>query len=462
MLKMKNNLKNTLLKYFLLFSITILSILWILQAILFQSFYKEQKMNDVYYVSSKLKNYKNNSNFYQEISSLAIDKGDCIEINDNNYDLLYQSNYMGKGCIYNKETTYSYKFDFITNNKIDEKYFIKNNKYKNETFIYALRLNNGEYAFINTSIEPIDGTVFLIRKELIIITIIVLILSYIMAYYLSNHISRPIKNMSDKARILATGNFDIEFMTDSKILEIEELSQSLNYAKTELNGMDEMKRDLLANVSHDLKTPLTLIKGTAEMLEDLHKDNPEKRSSDVQTITEEVDRLTNLVNDILDLSKMNSIQEELMIEDFDLIDLIQSILKRYDVLKETEKYEFIFNYPKESIMIHADKKKMEQVIYNLINNAIQYTGDDNTIYIDINIEKDVIVKIRDTGKGIDKKEIPYIWDKYYKNKKKHKRNLVGTGLGLSIVKKILDQHHFSYGVESIKNQGTTFYFSITK
>ena len=460
MLKMKNNLKNTLLKYFLLFSITILSILWILQTILFQSFYKEQKMNDVYYVSSKLKNYKNNSNFYQEISSLAIDKGVCIEINDNNYDLLYQSNYMGKGCIYNKETTYSYKFDFITNNKSDETYFIKNNKYKNETFIYAFRLINGQYAFINTSIEPIDGTVFLIRKELIIITIIVLILSYIMAYYLSNHISKPIKNINDKARILATGNFNIEFMTDSKILEIEELSHSLNYAKTELNGMDEMKRDLLANVSHDLKTPLTLIKGTAEMLEDLHKDNPEKRSSDVQTIIEEVDRLTNLVNDILDLSKMNSIQEELMIEDFDLITLIQNIIKRYDVLHETEKYEFIFNYPKDSIVVQADKKKMEQVIYNLINNAIQYTGDDNTIYIDIIIDKDILVKTRDTGKGIDKKEIPYIWDKYYKNKKKHKRNLVGTGLGLSIVKKILDQHHFSYGVESIKNQGSTFYFII--
>ena len=159
---------------------------------------------------------------------------------------------------------------------------------------------------------------------------------------------------------------------------------------------------------------------------------------------------------------MNSIQEELMVEDFDLIDLIQSILKRYDVLKETEKYEFIFNYPKESIMIHADKKKMEQVIYNLINNAIQYTGDDNTIYIDINIEKDVIVKIRDTGKGIDKKEIPYIWDKYYKNKKKHKRNLVGTGLGLSIVKNILELHKYEYGVKTKKDKGSNFYFIIPK
>ena len=462
MLRTKNNLKNTLLKYFILFSISILGLLWILQAILFQSFYKDQKINDVYYVSSKLKKIDNSSNFYQDISNLAIDKNVCIEINNNNYDLLYQSNYIGKGCILNKETTYSYKFDFITNNKKEETYYIKNDKYNNETIVYAVRLNNNEFAFINTSIEPVDGIVLLIRKELIVITIMVLILSYIMAYYLSNNLSKPIKNMNDKARILATGNFDIEFLNDSKILEIEELSQSLNYAKDELSVMEEMKRDLLANVSHDLKTPLTLIKGTAEMLEDLHRDNPEKRSSDIQTITEEVDRLTNLVNDILDLSKMNSIQEELILEDFDLVVLIQNILKRYDVLKETEKYKFVFDYPKKTIIINADKKKIEQVIYNLINNAIQYTGDDNTIYIDIIIEKEIIVKIRDTGKGIDKKEIPFIWDKYYKNKKKHKRNLVGTGLGLSIVKKILDQHHFSYGVESIKNQGTTFYFSITK
>ena len=111
MLRTKNNLKNTLLKYFILFSISILGLLWILQAILFQSFYKNQKINDVYYVSSKLKKIDNSSNFYQDISNLAIDKNVCIEINNNNYDLLYQSNYIGKGCILNKETTYSYKFD---------------------------------------------------------------------------------------------------------------------------------------------------------------------------------------------------------------------------------------------------------------------------------------------------------------------------------------------------------------
>ena len=114
---------------------------------------------------------------------------------------------------------------------------------------------------------------------------------------------------------------------------------------------------------------------------------------------------------------------------------------------------------------HLGTEKSQEVMERLYDHIISHKNtkvEDLSKVEDIIIDKDILVKIRDTGKGIDKKEIPYIWDKYYKNKKKHKRNLVGTGLGLSIVKKILDQHHFSYGVESIKNQGTTFYFSITK
>lgn len=113
-------------------------------------------------------------------------------------------------------------------------------------------------------------------------------------------------------------------------------------------------------------------------------------------------------------------------------------------------------------MINADKKMIEQVIYNLINNAINYTGDDKVVTIKISLADNILVEIIDTGKGINKSELPYIWDKYYKNKKKHKRNLIGTGLGLSIVKNILKLHEYEYGVKSRKNKGSTFYFIIPK
>jgi signal transduction histidine kinase len=113
--------------------------------------------------------------------------------------------------------------------------------------------------------------------------------------------------------------------------------------------------------------------------------------------------------------------------------------------------------------VSADKQKMMQVIYNLINNAINYTGDDKKVFIKVSkVKKEYLVEIKDTGKGIKKEEIPYIWDKYYKKDKKHQRNVVSTGIGLSIVKEILTKHKFDYGVKSVPKKGTTFYFKIKK
>ena len=155
-------------------------------------------------------------------------------------------------------------------------------------------------------------------------------------------------------------------------------------------------------------------------------------------------------------------KETLNIEKFDIIELIRDILKRYQIIKETENYNLILESP-QSIIVKADKKRISQVIYNLINNAINYTGDDLKVTIRITEnQKDCKIKIIDTGKGIDEKDLPNIWNRYYKKEKNHKRNVVGTGLGLSIVKNILEQHNFKYGVNSIKNKGTTFYFQIKK
>ena len=128
----------------------------------------------------------------------------------------------------------------------------------------------------------------------------------------------------------------------------------------------------------------------------------------------------------------------------------------------TENYTFKITSPK-TATVHADRNKISQVIYNLVNNAINYTVDDQTVYIDVKENKnDYMVEIKDTGKGIDDETIKHVWDRYYKTEKKHKRNKVGTGLGLSIVKGILDAHKFTYGVKSKAGKGTNFYFTIKK
>lgn len=462
MLKMTNNLKNEFLKYFLIFSLFILGILWLFQILFFKSFYRIQKINDIKLVSEKMKKNKNNPNFEEITNNLAFDRSVCIEIIDKNYDLLYGSTYFGKGCISGGERTSQYKYDFITSNQEEKNYETINPKFNNNTLIHALKLNNNQYAFINTSIEPVDSIISLIHKQLIAITIITLLLSYILAYFISNHIAKPIKEINNEAKKLTKGNYQLQFTSNSKIQELEELSNTLILTNKELNKTEELRRDLMANISHDLKTPLTMIKAYAEMAQDLHQNNKEKQEEDMNTIIKETDRLTILVNDILDLSKMESIEEKLQLEKFDLISLIDDILKRYNVLEETEKYTFNFIHKDKKLIIAADKKRLEQVIYNLLNNAINYAGEDKQVTIKIINTRNIKVEIQDTGKGIKKEDIPYIWDKYYKNKKKHKRNLIGTGLGLSIVKKILEEHKYPYGVKTKEGKGTTFYFEIPK
>ena len=218
----------------------------------------------------------------------------------------------------------------------------------------------------------------------------------------------------------------------------------------------------MANVGHDLKTPLTLIKSYAEMVRDITYKDKAKMDDNLNVIINETDRLNELVNDILTLSKIEASADTLNLEEYDLVKQIDEIMDKFQILSETEDYNFIYSGV-ESGMVYADRNKISQVIYNLLNNAINYTGDDQTVYINVEEnKKDYLVEIKDTGKGIDDETIKHVWDRYYKTEKKHKRNKVGTGLGLSIVKGILDAHEFTYGVKSKKGSGTNFYFTVNK
>ena len=443
-----NSLNVHIWKYFLLFSVIILSFLWVFQGLFLDSYYKYGKINDIKKVADVVKVYQNSRNFSTVVNAASLDRSVCVEVIDRYYGTLYTSSFLGKGCFTGKEKNTKYKYDFISSQLDNRTYELINPEFNNETLVYAVKLNGGRYAFINTSVEPIDSTISLLRGQLIVITIILLLLSFVLSYFISNLISSPIVKINKSAKRLAKGEFDVEFYIDSKISELNELSRTLNYTKDELSKTEELRRDLMANVSHDLKTPLTMIKAYAEMGRDLHKDSKKKREKDMDTIIEEVDRLTILVNDILDLSKMQSNIEKIEITEFNIVDLVNDIINRYSVYSELEDYKFIFNHDQEVILIKADYKKMEQVIYNLINNAINYTGEDNTVIINVKVDDVIRVEIIDSGKGIKEEDIPYIWDKYYKNSKKHKRNLIGTGLGLSIVKNILELHNYKYGVLS--------------
>ena len=400
------------------------------------------------------------TNIIESMDDITLDNNICLEYMDYYGNQYYYNNkisscLLGRNKIIDKELV---KFKQSGEETAFEK--ILNPINNSVSLLYCIKKGNG-YIFLFTSLEDIGTTTSLIKNQLIYVTLLAILFSIIIALFLSRRIAKPISDMTKKAEKLAEGNYNVQFTTTG-IKEIDELANTLNYLEQEVSKTDEYRRDLMANVSHDLKTPLTMIKAYAEMIRDITLNNKEKTKENLNVIIDETDRLNILVNDILELSKLQNNQDNLNIEKFDIVELINDILKRYQIIKETENYKLILESPA-SIMVKADKKRISQVIYNLINNAINYTGDDLTVTIKITENtKECKIEIIDTGKGIDEKDLSNIWNRYYKKEKNHKRNVVGTGLGLSIVKNILEQHHFKYGVNSIKDKGTTFYFQVKK
>ena len=442
------------------FSYFILLFLFFMQILLLNYFYEIYKTNQLNDVINNLKTTKDLDVY--KLEDIAYEYGICISVYHNG-SINIISNMYNQGCLIgDSKTGTEYVKSFVESGKTESTTIFNNNRFNNKTLVRALKYNDDVYIFLNSSIQPFDASIRLLKSQFLYISIIIFSISLIIGYFISRLISKPIVDLSSQARRLAEGNFNVKFSTDSKIEEIRELASTFDLAKNELSKTDELRRDLLANVGHDLKTPLTMIKAYAEMIKDFENMSVQKRNENLNIIIEETDRLNILVSDILDLSKLQSDTYELKIEEFDLDKLIRDVIKRYYILIDSEGYQFVYDN-EDPIMVMGDKKRIEQVIYNLINNAINYTGDDKTVYINlVNEKKKVIVKIRDTGKGIKKEDIKYIWNKYYHNEKKHKRNAVGTGLGLSIVKTILDSHNFKYGVDSKINKGTTFYFEINK
>ena len=282
-----------------------------------------------------------------------------------------------------------------------------------------------------------------------------------MSIIFSNSISKPIINISKAALKLPQGQFDMPKQKHC-FTEINELTDTLSSASVEIAKADTLRKDLMANISHDLRTPLTMIKAYAEMIRDLSGDNPEKREKHLQVIIDETDRLTSLVTDILDLSKLQSGVAELKYETINLSEHLGDIVPRFSLLNEIKDYNVVLN-AEPDIFINADITKIDQVVYNFINNALTYTGDDKTVRVNLYHKTPTTARLEvcDSGIGIDPENLKYVWDRYYRVKKDgetHQRAKKGSGLGLSIVKGVLEMHRFNFGADSMVGVGSTFWF----
>lgn len=456
-----NSIKFKTLGYLSLFSIFILLLFWELQMVFLDVLYEKYQIKDMNNMAKEIY-AADSSSLRLLLNELVYNNSVCIEhLSSDGVSTLY--NDKSTGCLLGKRNSIlsEYKNELIESGEELKAIKFVNPDYESEALLYGIKVNKGEYVFLFSMLSDVNSNSMAIKGQLIYITLLVIIFAILISMFLSKMISKPIEQITAKSKQLANGEYNVVFDKNG-ILEIDELADTLNYLESEVSKTDEYRRDLMANVSHDLKTPLTMIKAYAEMIRDISYKDKEKMDKHLEVIISETDRLNILVGDILTLSKLQANADILNIDTFDLCEEVREILKKYEIMKETENYNFIVNMP-EKALIRADKNKINQVIYNLINNAMNYTGNDKNVWINIiENKKDYLVEIKDSGKGIDKEHLEHIWERYYKHEKNHQRNVIGTGLGLSIVKNILESHDFEYGVKSIKNKGTTFYFKVKK
>lgn len=319
--------------------------------------------------------------------------------------------------------------------------------------------NGREYIImLNSEFAPLSSTVDTLKTQFWMIAAIMLMGAMVMAIFIARNISTPLQKMNRAAKRLATGRYDADFeVTGYK--EVVELSESLTHASDELSKNDRLQKELIANISHDLRTPLTMIIGYSEVMRDLPGENTPEN---VQVIIDETQRLSNLVNDLLDLSKLQAGTRKMTMTRFDLTGVIKETMSRYEKLTQKDGYRIEYTFDTQ-VNVVADQTMILQVVYNLINNAINYTGEDKLVMVRQQVIPEtgrVRISVTDSGAGIPADQIPLIWDRYYKVDKIHRRAMVGTGLGLSIVKQILEQHHTTYGVESKLGVGSTFWFEL--
>ncbi len=312
------------------------------------------------------------------------------------------------------------------------------------------------YIFIYTYLEPTGTTTQILKSIFLMSSTVLIFFSLIVSFFISNRVARPIVNISRSANKLINGEFNMQ-PRKNEYYEIKMLKDNLNMASTEIARVETLRKDLLANVSHDLRTPLTMIKAYAEMIRDLSGDSPEKRTKHLQVIIDETDRLTLLVSDILNLSKLQSGMIDMDMKVINFSSHLREIVSRFSMLEKTE----VNLEMQDDIYISADSKQLGQAVYNLIINAINYSGEDMvTVRLYTIKGGKVRFEVADSGIGIPKEQLPYIWERYYKvdRSENYKRAVKGTGLGLSIVKGVFERHGFNYGVDSEVGKGSTFWF----
>lgn len=438
------------------FAVIIIGMLWISQVIFLDYYLNSYKSSEYRTYAKELIPLYGDEMFYYRSAGKYGCTIDVLEKNGNDIVVKFTSNgtnFGAKDSVYKAEESFR---NVLLKAMTDGESVLKDSSQSRH--YYCFKMTDSRILVLGQSTEMIDSTVSILRTQMLIASITIVVLVTCLSVVLSEILGKDISKLSKGAKALAKGDYTVEF-EEKGATEIAEIATTLNYATKEMAVATKLRRELIANVSHDLRTPLTIIKGYAELIKDISGEDKEKRTQHLDIIIKETDRLTILVRDMLDLSKLEA-NPDLDKKAVSLSHLVADTFDAFTIHNEKDGYNITAQI-EDDISVYADRTRLQLATYNLISNAINYTGDDKKVTISLKrtSENRARFEVSDTGAGIPPEELKQIWERYYRARE-HRRSVAGNGLGLCIVKSILDLHDAEFGVDSTVGKGSTFWYEI--
>ncbi len=484
----RHSLKWRLYVFISVFVGIIVFILWLFQIVLLDNFYKETKLKEVEALSNSLvyalKNDTDEESIKNKVARIMNNTNDASNINtylikkqsDSSFLVLQNELSVGNESFEADMMVFTNIWTEAKKQEINS-FFIDTSEIEdyNLHLPEELRFNLGqeiifcqfytdvlgsEYMLVLYSeLIPMNAAKETLQIQLTFIIGILLFVGIVIAFVMAKFISKPLEDLTSSAKQLAVDRTNLTFNAEG-YQEVIDLCETLNYALKEIQKSEKLQKELISNVSHELRTPLTLIAGYSEMMRDIPSEQTEENFN---VIINETKRLSELVNDVLTLSKLQSNIQEIKYEEFSLTTAIEEVINSFSIYSAEKNIKINFNNQVD-YKIYANEMQISQVLHNFIGNAVNYSKDgleEKDVIINIEeINKTLKVSIKDFGIGIKESELENIWNRYYKVYDSQKTKTIGSGLGLAIVKQILETHNFEYGVNSVYTEGSEFWFII--
>lgn len=474
--------------YFVLFAVIIFAVLWLVQTVFLQGFYSRMMIGNLNRAAKEIVRQQEEENFLSELDEAAMKNSLLIFLTDESGEVLYSvdeystlystvenENHGSQNPYRSDEDFMSWQQGVIRNlpyshMELIEQLLASGNTGTGYTtsdggaYVYAARLSTCK-AFPETDVimcvsmplGTVDTATGILRIQLVWVSILSFVLAFGLAFFLTRKFEKPIGELASQTKRISQGRFDMVEKTGF-CTELDELADTLNESARSLERLESSRRELLASVSHDLRTPLTMMKGYAEMLQEFSWKDEQTRNHDLSVIQREADRLTALVNEVLEYSAMQANGLELQMAEFDLSDVAERVANQFEQIWKVQGY-VIDKIIEPGLCVRGDWRQIERVVYNFIDNAVNHAGIQKRIIIRLCANKNGIrFSVKDFGEGIPEAELPYIWEKYYTARNRKNKDIV-SGLGLSIAKEILTAHKAQFGV--ICEEGSEFWFEMT-